>query len=142
MITATTAQNTQGVFDIHAIPLAHVEKQLTAVLEDISFSAIKIGMLHSCEIIELVQSKLAEYKVKNIVIDPVMVATSGDTLINNDAINCLGTFLPNATLITPNADEAALLLGAPINQDYVELAAREIGNTYQTSVLLKGGAYS
>ena len=139
VITATTAQNTQGVADIHAIPLAHVEKQLIAVLDDISFGAIKIGMLHSCEIIALVQSKLAEYQAKNIVIDPVMVATSGDKLIADDAIDCLRKFLPDARLITPNANEAALLLGKAIDQDSAATAAREIGNTYETSVLLKGG---
>ncbi|MGY0400006.1 MAG: bifunctional hydroxymethylpyrimidine kinase/phosphomethylpyrimidine kinase [Ostreibacterium sp.] len=139
VITATTAQNTQGVFDIHAIPIAHIEKQLTAVLDDINFGAIKIGMLHSCHIIELVKSKLAAYKVKNIVIDPVMVATSGDKLITDDAINCLGEFLPDAMLITPNANEAALLIGKPISQHNAESATREIGNTYGTSVLLKGG---
>jgi hydroxymethylpyrimidine/phosphomethylpyrimidine kinase len=139
VITATTAQNTEGIFDIHAIPIAHIEKQLTAVLDDINFGAIKIGMLHSCQIIELVKSKLAAYKVKNIVIDPVMVATSGDKLITDDAINCLSEFLSDATLITPNAKEAALLIGKPINQYNAESAAREIGNTYGTSVLLKGG---
>lgn len=139
VITATTAQNTQGVFDIHAIPIEHIEKQLTAVLDDITFGAIKIGMLHSCEIIELVKSKLATYKVKHIVIDPVMVATSGDKLINDDAINCLSKFLPDATLITPNANEAELLMGEPINQNNAEGIAREIGNKYETSVLLKGG---
>lgn len=139
VITATTAQNTLGVFDIHAIPIEHVEKQLNAVLDDISFGAIKIGMLHSREIIELVKSKLATYKVKNIVIDPVMVATSGDKLINDDAINCLSGFLSDATLITPNSNEAELLIGKPINRYNAETAAREIGHKYKTSVLLKGG---
>ena len=139
VITATTAQNTQGVFDIHSIPTHHIEKQLEAVLDDITFGAIKIGMLHSCEIIELVSSILSKYKVNNIVIDPVMVATSGDKLINDDAIKCLSGFLPHATLITPNAHEAELLLGAPIEPHNVEHATRKIGDKYGTSVLLKGG---
>ena len=78
VITATTAQNTQGVTDIHAIPIAHLEKQCDAVFSDIDFSAVKIGMLHSCEVIDLISSKLSQYNCSNIVIDPVMVATSGD----------------------------------------------------------------
>lgn len=139
VITATTAQNTQGVFDIHPIPLDHIEKQLSTVLEDIAFGAIKIGMLHSCEIIQLVESKLREYRVKNIVIDPVMVATSGDKLINDNALHSLCEFLLDATLITPNAREAEILLEKQINSDNAENMAKEIGLKYNTSVLLKGG---
>ena len=139
VITATTAQNTLGVFDIHAIPLKHIEKQLSVVLDDITFGAIKIGMLHSSEIIRLIQSKLREYSVKNIVIDPVMVATSGDKLINDDALNSLNEFLPDATLITPNAQEAELLIEKQINSNNAENIAKEIGLKYNTSVLLKGG---
>ena len=92
VITATTAQNTMGVFDIHPIPIEHVNNQLDAVFSDINFKAIKVGMLHSSEIIELVMDKLKYYKVKNIVIDPVMVATSGDKLIGDDAVESLKTF--------------------------------------------------
>lgn len=139
VITATTAQNTQGVFDIHAIPIAHVEQQLDAVLNDIDFGAIKIGMLHSCEIIQAVQQKLAQYDAKNIVLDPVMVATSGDRLIHDDAVECLKAFLPKTSLITPNIPEAELLIGETITLDNMEEAARKAGHTYQTSVLLKGG---
>ena len=77
VITASTAQNTQGVMDIHLIPTDHIEKQLDAVLNDTEFNAIKIGMLNSSGIIELVKTKLIEYKIKNIVIDPVMIANFG-----------------------------------------------------------------
>jgi hydroxymethylpyrimidine/phosphomethylpyrimidine kinase len=139
VITATTAQNTQGILDIHPLPILHIEKQLEAVLSDINFGAIKIGMLHSSEVIDAVSKKLNPYNFKNIVLDPVMVATSGDTLIVNDAIVSLKAFLPKASLITPNIPEAELLIGHTIEVNNLEDAAREIGQLYQTSVLLKGG---
>lgn len=139
VITATTAQNTQGVTDIHAIPILHIEKQLDAVLNDIFFGAIKIGMLHSCEVITAVQNKLEYYQAKNIVLDPVMVATSGDKLITDNAISCLKNFLPKVRLITPNIPEAEILLGKTINKQSLKTAAKEIGLTFKTSVLLKGG---
>ncbi|GJM62918.1 bifunctional hydroxymethylpyrimidine kinase/phosphomethylpyrimidine kinase [Persicobacter diffluens] len=139
VITATTAQNTVGVSDIHAIPIAHLEMQLEAVLSDIEFGAIKIGMLHSCEVIKTVFEKLERYGLRNIVLDPVMVATSGDQLITNEAIACLKNYLPKASLITPNIQEAALLIGHDIDQQNFEATAIEIGQQYHTSVLLKGG---
>lgn len=139
VITATTAQNTQGVIDIHPIPLLHIEKQLDAVLSDIDFGAIKIGMLHSCEIIQIVKEKLDNYNIKNIVLDPVMVATSGDKLIVDKAISCLKKFLPHTSLITPNIPEAELLINHSITPKNLEKTAREIGKIYNTSVLLKGG---
>ncbi|WP_027076359.1 bifunctional hydroxymethylpyrimidine kinase/phosphomethylpyrimidine kinase [Maribacter antarcticus] len=139
VITATTAQNTQGIFDIHPIPIVHLEKQLDAVLSDIAFGAIKIGMLHSSEVIETVANKLAQYSINNIVLDPVMVATSGDNLIVSDAISSLKDFLPKARLITPNIPEAELLIGHPIELKNLKNSASEIGRLYHTSVLLKGG---
>lgn len=139
VITATTAQNTQGVSDIYAIPIDHLEKQLDAVLSDIDFGAIKIGMLHSCEVIRSVEAKLAEYSSENIVLDPVMVATSGDNLIDGKAIDCLKAFLPKATLITPNIPEAEILIGHKISPESAESSAREAGHMFQTSVLMKGG---
>jgi len=139
VITATTAQNTQGVTDIHPIPVAHIIKQMEAVFDDIHFSAVKIGMLHSTEVIEAVQSTLARYNITNIVLDPVMIATSGDKLINDTAIESLKAFLPNVTLITPNIPEAELLIGHTINLTNMEASAKELGEKYHTSVLLKGG---
>lgn len=140
VITATTAQNTQGVMDIHPIPIEHIAKQLEAVFSDIEFDAVKIGMLHSCEVIRTVAQKLVEYNVKNIVIDPVIVATSGDLLINDNAtINCLREFLPQAFLITPNRKEAEILSKVSISEDNAEASAKEIGLQFRTSVLLKGG---
>lgn len=139
VITASTAQNTQGVIDIHPIPILHIEKQLEAVFSDISFDAIKIGMLHSCEVIETISQKLSEYNAKNIVIDPVMIATSGDKLITDNAINCLKKLLPKASLITPNSKEAETLIGHSINKHNSKASAKEIGKRFKTSVLLKGG---
>ena len=139
VITATTAQNTQGVTDIHAIPVPHIIKQMEAVFDDINFSAIKIGMLHSCEVIKAVQETLDKYKITNIVFDPVMVATSGDKLLNDDAVNCLKEFLPKVRLITPNIPEAELLIGHTIDIDNLQTTAQELAELYCTSVLLKGG---
>ncbi|NVK63962.1 MAG: bifunctional hydroxymethylpyrimidine kinase/phosphomethylpyrimidine kinase [Flavobacteriales bacterium] len=139
VITATTAQSTQGVIDIHPIPIDHLEKQLDAVFSDIDFSAVKIGMLHSCEVIETIKQKLSAYKVDNIVIDPVMIASSGDALITDNAIECLKKLLPMARLITPNSKEAAVLIGHEVNRTNAHATAHEIGLTFKTSVLLKGG---
>lgn len=141
VITATTAQNTQGVIDIHPIPVSHINKQLEAVFSDIQFDAIKVGMLHSCEVIKTLSNAIETYNTKNIVIDPVMVATSGDVLINDDAINCLKLLLPKARLITPNSEEAEILIGHSIDRNNSEATAREIGVQFQTSVLLKGGHF-
>lgn len=139
VITATTAQNTQGVLDIHPIPIPHLEKQLEAVFSDIRFDAVKIGMLHSCEVINTVANKLEEYAAQNVVIDPVMVATSGDHLITQNAIHCLKKLLPQAALITPNTQEAEILIGRPVHATNVAASAKAIGTQFKTSVLLKGG---
>ncbi len=139
VITATTAQNTQGVTDIHGLPISHIKAQLDAVLSDIHFDAVKIGMLHSPEVIKVVQDTLAAYGMENIILDPVMVATSGDKLISTEAIEALEDFLPQVTLITPNIPEAELLIGHAINLENLEASAREIGEKFSVSVLLKGG---
>lgn len=139
VITATTAQNTQGVMDIHGIPPEHIEKQLEAVLSDIEFGAVKIGMLHSVEVIEVVNKTLKRYDVKNIIVDPVMVATSGDRLLSQEAIESLRAFLPSVLLVTPNVPEAEILLGKAISLENIESSAKELSDKFQTSVLLKGG---
>ena len=139
VITASTAQNTQGVTDIHAIPVPHIIAQLKAVFNDISFSAVKIGMLHSAEVIKAVKSTLETYKIKNIVFDPVMIATSGDKLLNDDAVQSLKEFLSSVMLITPNIPEAELLIGHSIDINNMQETAQELGEMYHTSVLLKGG---
>ncbi len=139
VITATTAQNTQGVTDIHPIPVPHIIKQMEAVFDDINFDAVKIGMLHSSEVIEAVANTLEKYNIKNIVLDPVMIATSGDKLITDEAVKSLRSFLPKVTLITPNIPEAELLVGHSINRENIEASAKELGEMYHTSILLKGG---
>lgn len=139
VITASTAQSTLGVTDIHPIPVAHIVKQLEAVLNDIHIDVVKIGMLHSKEVIEAVQKTLADYAIEKIVLDPVMIATSGDTLLSDDAIESLKAFLPHVMLITPNIPEAELLLGHSIDLENQEASAKTLAEMYHTSVLLKGG---
>ena len=139
VITASTAQNTQGVRDIHGLPISHIKAQLEAVLSDIKFGAVKIGMLHSSEVIKIVASTLKDYDIKKIVLDPVMVATSGDNLITNKAIETLKAFLPHTYLITPNIPEAELLIGHKIDLLNMESSVKEIAKKFAVSVLLKGG---
>jgi len=139
VITASTAQNTLGVTHIHPMPVVHVLKQLQAVLDDIHIDVVKIGMLHSKEIIDTVQKTLALYNVQKIVLDPVMLSTSGETLLSHDAIESLKNFLPHITLLTPNIPEAELLLGHSIDHENQEASAKALAEQYHTSVLLKGG---
>lgn len=139
VITASTAQNTQGVTDIHPMPVPHIIMQMKAVFDDIKFSCIKIGMLHSPEVIKAVKDTLVEYKMTNIIFDPVMIATSGDKLLTDDAVQSLKEFLPYVRLITPNIPEAELLIGHTIDLDNLQATAQELAERYHTSVLLKGG---
>jgi hydroxymethylpyrimidine/phosphomethylpyrimidine kinase len=140
-ITAITAQNTMGVRDIHPIPGSILKSQIEAVLDDIGTDAIKIGMLHSTEMIQIVADCLDKYKIKNVVLDPVMVATSGDRLLRDKAIDQLKNCLfPRVRLITPNLPEAEILLGRKINvQSEFRLVAKELAEKYKVSVLLKAG---
>lgn len=140
-ITAITAQNTTGVRDIHPIPLSIFKSQIEAVLDDIGTDAIKIGMLHSTETISIVADCLDKYQIKNVVLDPVMVATSGDQLLINEAVDTMkNTLFPRVSVITPNLPEAEMLLGRKINgQSEFRLVAKELAETYQVSVLLKAG---
>ena len=140
-ITAITAQNTMGVQDIHPIPGSILKSQIEAVLDDIGTDAIKIGMLHSTEMIQIVADCLDKYQIKNVVLDPVMLATSGDTLLIAEAINKLKNYLfPRVRLITPNLPEAEILLGRKIDgQSKFRLVTKELAETYQVSVLLKAG---
>lgn len=138
-ITAITAQNTLGVTGIHPIPVDVLEAQMRAVIDDIGVDAIKIGMLHSVEVIECVASVLSDYSIKNVVLDPVMVATSGDPLIQGDAIVAMQEKLfPLVRLITPNLPEAAILLGEKIDISLVEVA-KKMAKTFEVSVLAKAG---
>lgn len=142
VITALTAQNTQGVSGILAVEPEFVEQQLDSVFTDLDVKAVKVGMLSGSNIIRVVAAKLRQYQPKHLVVDPVMVATSGDLLLQQDAISSLKSeLLPLADVITPNLPEAAALLGIAIPHSEQEMAnmidgLREIG---AKSVLLKGG---
>lgn len=140
-ITAITAQNTLGVRAIHAVPLDVLTAQIDAVLEDIGTDAVKIGMLHSAETVRCVAAAIDRHALRPVVLDPVMIATSGDALIDRDAVQVIvQALLPRATLITPNLDEAALLLGrAIVSVDELEAAAEGLLALGAQAVLLKGG---
>ena len=140
-ITALTAQNTVGVAGIHAVPPAFLKAQLCAVLDDIGVDAIKIGMLHAPEIVEVVAWAIDHYRVAHVVLDPVMVATSGDRLIEAPTVDVLRRELfPRASVITPNLDEAALLLGRPLRGEAdLDQAAADLLAQGARAVLLKGG---
>ncbi len=144
VITAITAQNTLGVTDIHPIPIATIRSQMQAVLSDIGTDGIKIGMLHSAEVIKCVAETLAQFDSCPIVLDPVMVATSGDRLIKDDAIEAMKEHLfPLATLLTPNIPEAEVLLGGTIDSETkAHNAAQALANQYGVGVLVKGGHLS
>jgi hydroxymethylpyrimidine/phosphomethylpyrimidine kinase len=140
-ITALTAQNTCGVRAIHAVPPQMLRDQIDAVMDDIGADAVKIGMLHSPEIVLTVAEAIDRYALKNVVFDPVMVATSGAVLIDNTALDVLVRELfPRATVITPNLDEAALLVGRALttSQD-MEQAALALLDKGARAVLIKGG---
>ena len=140
-ITALTAQNTTGVSDIYEVSPEFLEAQLTAIFEDIKPDAIKIGMVSSSELIKIIAANLKKYNGKNIVLDPVMVATSGAKLISDDAIATLKEYLiPLATVITPNIPEAEVLSEMAIsNEEDMIKAAAYISEKYDCAVLCKGG---
>lgn len=138
-ITALTAQNTQGVREVHPVSASHVTAQIEAVLEDMGADAVKIGMLHNAQVIDAVAAALVGYD-KPIVLDPVMVATSGDRLLDDAAMAALERFLPRASVITPNIPEAEALLETTINsRAAMEAAAQTLAEKYRVAVLLKGG---
>ena len=140
-ITALTAQNTTGVSDIYEVSPEFLEAQLTAIFEDIKPDAIKIGMVSSIELIKTIAVYLKKYNGKNIVLDPVMVATSGAKLISDDAIATLKEeLIPLATVITPNIPEAEVLSEMTIsNEEDMIKAAAYISEKYNCAVLCKGG---
>ena len=140
-ITALTAQNTTGITDIMEVSPEFLGKQLDAIFVDIPPDAIKIGMVSSKPLILEIAHKLKTYNAKNIVIDPVMVATSGAKLMNDNAIDVLKEILfPLATLLTPNIPEAEILAQMPItSQETMGEAAKIISETYHCPVLCKGG---
>lgn len=140
-VTALTAQNTTGVTQIFNVSAEFLKKQIDAVFTDICPDAVKIGMVSEKELIEVIAERLMYYKAKNIVIDPVMVSTSGVRLISENAVAALRKrLLPLADLITPNIPEAKVLTGRKIEKaEDMEEAAAEIYREFGCSVLLKGG---
>ena len=140
-ITALTAQNTTGVTGIMEVSPEFLKQQIDSIFTDIRPDAVKIGMVSSGELIMATAEKLEQYRAEKIVIDPVMVATSGAKLISDDAIDTLkGRLLPMADMITPNIPEAEVLSGMKIHteEDMVQ-AAGNISSRYQCAVLVKGG---
>jgi len=140
-ITAITAQNTLGVNAVEGLSIDILEGQIEAVLSDIGTDSVKIGMLHSAEVVRSVARLLRKYGVKDVVLDPVMVSTSGHKLIEDSAIAVLKSdLMPLARVITPNIPEAEILLGEPIEkQGDLPAAARRLAQQYGVSVLLKAG---
>jgi hydroxymethylpyrimidine/phosphomethylpyrimidine kinase len=140
-ITAITAQNTLGVNAVEGLSIEIIEGQIDAVLSDIGADSIKIGMLHSAEVVQCVARMLRKYNIKDVVLDPVMVSTSGHRLIEESAIEVLkAELMPMARVITPNIPEAEILLGEAISkQGDLPAAARRLAERYDVSVLLKAG---
>lgn len=143
-ITAVVDENTIGVTDVHPVPVSFVSGQIKSVLGDIGADAVKIGMLHSSELIMAVKNTLKEYGIKNIVLDPVMVATSGDKLLQDEAISTLkDELIPFSRIITPNIPEAEILLGSKIkSQADLPLVVKDLSFGKKVSVLLKAGHLS
>lgn len=140
-ITAMTAQNTLGVKSIQESSPEFLEDQIDAIFADIVPDAVKIGMVSNRKLIEIISRKLKEYGAKNIVLDPVMVATSGAKLISEDAIETLKeNLIPLATLITPNIPESEILSGMKIEtEEQMVYAAKHTSEKFKTAVLVKGG---
>ena len=140
-ITALTAQNTMGVRSVHPVPLAMVRDQVNVVVEDLAPRAVKTGMLATSELVGEVAALLEAHALRRYVLDPVMVATSGDRLLDRDAEGAVATLLvPRAALVTPNLDEARILTGLPVKgEDGQREAARALVEMGARAALVKGG---
>ena len=140
-VTALTAQNTTGVRAIQESIPEFLKQQIDAVFEDIYPDAVKIGMVSSSELIRVIAERLRFYDARNVVVDPVMVATSGSALMKTDAVQTLiEELLPIAVVVTPNIPEAQVLSGMEIlTREDMHAAAKKIGDSYGCAVLLKGG---
>lgn len=140
-ITAVTVQNTMGVIDVEGLSPSVIEGQIDAVLSDIGADSVKIGMLHSSKVVLSVAKMMKKHDIKNIVLDPVMVSTSGHRLIEEEAIETLcKELIPMARVITPNIPEAEILYGGKIpNQDVLRTTAQQLANKFNTSIYLKAG---
>jgi len=141
VITALTAQNTVGVQAVFELPLEFIERQIDSVIEDIGVDAVKTGMLSNSAIVSLVASKIKQYRLKRVIVDPVMVAKSGDPLLKEEAQKALREdLIPLAFVVTPNLPEASVLAGFKVkNLDTMKEAARKIYDLGAKNVLIKGG---
>jgi hydroxymethylpyrimidine/phosphomethylpyrimidine kinase len=142
VITALTAQNTKGVTGIHQVPAEFVTAQIDAVFSDLAVGAVKIGMVADLAVIDAIAAGLDRWSPKHVVLDPVMVATSGDRLLANEAVDALRTKLvPRASLITPNLPEAAALLDEPVaaSESAIEAQGKRMLALGCRAVLIKGG---
>jgi len=141
VITALTAQNTKGVFGIHDVPAEFIAAQMDAVFSDLDVNAVKIGMLGNAAAIEAVAAGFDRYHPKNVVLDPVMAATSGEKLLRADALAALHKLIARARLLTPNLPEAAALLDASIarDEDEIRRQAQTLLALGADAVLIKGG---
>ncbi len=141
VITALTAQNTQGVNEIHPVPPEFVAAQMSAVFNDLGTDAVKIGMLYSGEMIRTIADLLKKYKVKNIVLDPVMAAQSGGSLAKDDVVDAIKKeLLPVVDILTPNIPETCRLLGRDISKpEEIESAAVDLSTFGTAYILIKGG---
>ena len=144
VITSLTAQNTMEVIAVHTLPSAFFDQQLCAVLEDIRPDAVKIGMVGSAQLIAIIEKRLKEYQIKNIVVDPVMVSTSKYALIEDAALQAMKTkLLTMADIITPNLAEAQVLSDMCVQSKAdMEICAHVLQQTYGTNILIKGGHLS
>lgn len=143
-ITAITVQNTLGVQDVMPVPVEIVRKQISSVLSDIGADAVKIGMLHNDDVIRAIKSVLIEFGVRNIVLDPVMISTSGHKLIEESAIRVLADeLIPMVRVITPNIPEAEILSGERItSKEDLPRIARKLSLGGRISVMMKAGHLS
>jgi hydroxymethylpyrimidine/phosphomethylpyrimidine kinase len=143
-LTAITAQNTLGVRAVHAVPGAVVREQIDAVAADFTIGAVKTGMLATRELVELVADAIAQQRLANYVLDPVMVATSGDRLLASDAVQAILTrLLPLCALVTPNLDEARIMTGLPVaDVAAMRVAAEQLVERGARAALIKGGHLS
>jgi hydroxymethylpyrimidine/phosphomethylpyrimidine kinase len=141
VITALTAQNTKGVFAIHEVPADFIAAQMNAVFSDFDVAAVKIGMLGNAAAIGVVARELQSRRARNVVLDTVMAASSGERLLRPDAIGALRELIALASLVTPNLSEAAALVGGPAarNEDEMYAQARKLLDIGAGAVLIKGG---
>ena len=141
VITALTAQNTGGIFAIHEVPPDFIAAEINAVFTDLDVAAVKIGMLGSAPAAQVVAAALDRYRPPNVVLDPVLVASSGERLLREDALGALRDLISRVRVITPNLSEAAVLLGTAPARDENEMRTqgRKLLNLGATAVLIKGG---